>query len=426
MSFARFRFYLCRVQIFFYNLFLLCYQFFLMIASAFHEKAGKWQKGRKDIFQKLESALPHNEKRIWVHCASLGEFEQGRPFIEAFKKKYPSHKIVLSFFSPSGYELRKDYEHADYVFYLPLDGKRNASRFVALIAPSLVVFVKYEFWYYYISEVNRKNIPLLLISGAFRKEQPFFKWYGGMFRKMLRKFTWLFVQDQRSADLLTDIGITESVLVTGDTRYDRVYEISLQAKSFPLIEKWKVDASLLIAGSTWAEDERVLKTALSALPGDWKLIIAPHEIQASRIRQVKDLFPDSVLYSELDDAADMQKRVLIIDNMGMLSSIYRYGKIAFIGGGFNKGGIHNTLEPAVFGLPVIFGPVFQKFVEATELYRRGFAFPVQNADECIDMLKQFTEHPSVLAEKQKDIRQFVQQNIGATDKILNRLHNLTL
>lgn len=392
--------------------------------SLFKEKAKQWVNGRKGIWKLLNQTLNKEEKRIWFHCASVGEFEQARPLIEAIKSRNTNQKILLTFFSPSGYELRKNYEHADYVFYLPLDGKKNAKRFVELVNPSLAIFVKYEFWYYYLTTLHNQNIPTILIAATFRPSQPFFKWYGGLHKKMLRCFTHIFLHDEASAVLLAKIGFKENVSIAGDTRYDRVMEISKQAKSFPIIESFKGEHKLLIAGSTWPADEKILKEILPTLPSNWKLIVAPHELEQAHLQQMKTLFgEDAVFYSQFKE---QEKRVLIIDNMGMLSSLYRYGDVAYVGGGFLKGGIHNTLEPAVFGLPVIFGPVYKKFVEAVALVENDFGFPIQDAEACKKVLKKLTEDKLLLLEKQKVLRKYMQAHTGAKDKMLEWLDKKAL
>lgn len=409
------------MQLFLYNLLLVLYKAAIHLVSLFNEKAGLWITGRKNLMEHIATALQPGEQRIWIHSASLGEFEQGRPLIEALKKQYPQYKIVLTFFSPSGYEMRKNYEHADYVFYLPLDGRTNAREFLDLVQPRLAVFIKYEFWFYYLTILKKRGIPAILISAAFRPSQPFFQWYGGLFRKLLASFDYMFVQDTDSQSLLASIGFTKNVVVSGDTRYDRVWEISQAAKSFPLIEQWKGTAPLFIAGSTWPRDEKLLRESFAALPSGWKLILAPHEIGKAHVNQVSGIFGEySVLYSELNSTRS-EKRVLIIDNIGMLSSIYRYGEIAYIGGGFDKGGIHNTLEPAVFGLPVIFGPVYEKFVEARELVSKGYGFPVNNVAEMKDTLTRLTSNEHDLNILQAALRTHMQSGRGAAGKIMDSL-----
>jgi 3-deoxy-D-manno-octulosonic-acid transferase len=386
------------------------------LASLFKEKAKLWVKGRERIFEKIQWSLHPNEDRIWFHCASVGEFEQARPLIDAIKSRNSNKKILLTFFSPSGFEMGKNYEQADYVFYLPLDGKKNAKKFLDLVQPSLVVFVKYEFWYFYLNSLKARKIPTILIAAAFRSSQPFFKWYGYLHKEILDYFTHIFVHDESSANLLASIGFKETISVAGDTRYDRVLEISKQAKSFPLIESFKGEKKLLIAGSTWPADEKILIELLPFLPKNWKLVLAPHELDANHLQLMENQFgAESIFYSQYKGE---EKRVLIIDNMGILSSIYRYGEIAFVGGGFLKGGIHNTLEPAVFGLPVLFGPVYKKFVEAVELVEHEFGYPIKNAEEAKKVLKKMTEDKLFLLEKQKVLRKYMQAHTRAKDKML--------
>ena len=414
--------YLYYVQVFLYNIFLVLYALGIRVTSLFNEKARKWLRGRKDIFRQLADAMQgKDEQRIWVHCASLGEFEQGRPVIEAIKTQYPSYKIVLTFFSPSGYEIRKDYDGADYVFYLPMDGAGNAKRFIELVNPSLAIFVKYEFWYHYLNQLKKQDVPTMLISAAFRSSQPFFKGYGGLFRKILKSFACIFVQDENSKQLLADIGITTNVAISGDTRYDRVVQIAENARHYDLIERFKGDSKLLIAGSTWPEDEMVLREALHILPDDWKMIIAPHEIDDKHIQQLDEMFQDTnTIYSQLP-TTHTGHRVLIIDNIGMLSSLYRYGDIAFVGGGFQKGGIHNVLEPAVFGLPVFFGPQYDKFVEAKALVSRLYAFPISKKEHFNSLLRKLMEDDKRRLSMHKTIQAYIAGQAGATAKIMSVL-----
>jgi 3-deoxy-D-manno-octulosonic-acid transferase len=410
------------LSLFFYNIFLWLYLAGINLYALFNAKAKKWVAGRKGWQQQLKNALQPNEQRIWIHASSLGEFEQGRPVIEKLKEEYPHYKIVLTFFSPSGYEIRKDYQLADYVFYLPMDGKGNAAEFVRLVNPQLAIFIKYEFWYHYLNELQRAKVPAILISAAFRKEQAFFKWYGGLFRKMLHSFRFLFVQDKLSANLLTSLGIKDNVFISGDTRYDRVAEIASNVQPIDVVEKFKGSSKILIAGSTWPDDEKVLKESLIVLPEDWKMIIAPHEIDGAHIDSIKALFGnDAVRFSELKNSEGNAKRVLIIDNMGMLSSLYAYGDLAFIGGGFQKGGIHNILEPAVFGLPVVFGPVYEKFVEAREMVEKGLAFPVADATSSNAIITKLTQDNTYREALQQQVKSFVAGNIGATKTIMGVL-----
>jgi len=360
-------------------------------------------------------ALPPASRRYWMHCASLGEFEQGRPVLEALKGKYPDCQIILSFFSPSGYTIRKNYEGADLVCYLPMDGPGNASRFLDLVQPTQVLFVKYEFWYFYLHEIAKRRISVILVSGSFRAGQAFFKPWGGFFRNLLSFFSILTVQDQESQKLLETEGINS--ILTGDTRYDRVLQIAENTCQLPLIEVFKGVEKLVIAGSTYGEDEQILHSCMDLFQKDWKLILVPHEIGQAHLEQISSLFGSAAcFYSKYEPGSTA--RVLIIDNMGMLSDIYRYGAIATIGGGFSKSGIHNILEPAVFGLPVIFGPYYQKFSEAVLMVKAAYAFPVNDAPAYKMQLQFLMENDQKRLELGQQIRSFVQNNAGATSKIL--------
>jgi 3-deoxy-D-manno-octulosonic-acid transferase len=412
------------LSLFLYNLFIFLYVSGIRCYSFINDKAKKWIDGRKKWQQVFREKLSRNEKRIWLHCSSLGEFEQGRPLIEALKEKYPNYKIVLTFFSPSGFEVRKNYDKADYIFYLPMDSKKNAQEFISLVKPSLAVFVKYEFWYYYLNALQEQKIPTIIISAAFRKEQPFFKWYGNFFRKMLYCYDWIFAQDENSQQLLKGIGFENDVSISGDTRYDRVSSIAANRMTIPVVEKFKDNNKLIIAGSTWPEDEKILKESIDALPVNWKLIIAPHEIDEAHIQNISVLFiNDMVLFSELQEeqSSNFNKKILVINNIGLLSSLYAYGEIAFIGGGFNKGGIHNILEPAVFGLPVIFGPVYEKFVEAKKMADLHCAFPVVNINAYKKISLELMTKKDFRERVHNDLVKFMQENTGATLHILSQI-----
>lgn len=403
-----------------YNISLRLYRLAVGVSSLTNGKAKKWIAGRRDWRNNIAGKLQTNERRIWIHCSSLGEFEQGRPLIELIRQKHPDYKIVLTFFSPSGYEPRKDYDGADYVFYLPMDSAANARDFVASVQPALAIFVKYEFWYHYLNELKNKNVPTLLVSAAFRASQPFFQWQGGLFRKMLHCFTHLHVQDAASAELLRSIEISCNVSITGDTRYDRVAAIKAGIREIPEAEDFKGNCKILIAGSSWPEDENILRKCLDTLPADWKLIIAPHEIDDAHINQLKDVFGnDAVTFSVLRmERAQAARRVLIIDNMGMLSSLYAYGDIAWVGGGFRKGGIHNTLEPAIFGTPIIMGPVYRKFVEAVKLVDQGAAFPVQDEAEGLSLISNLIADDNRRTGIRTKLEEFMSAETGATERIL--------
>jgi 3-deoxy-D-manno-octulosonic-acid transferase len=409
-----------------YNLFLLLYRAAIAITALWNKKAQEWQNGRKGQWQRLTAALASAGlgKRIWMHCASLGEFEQGRPVLEALRLQYPDAFIVLTFFSPSGYMVRKNWDGADYICYLPMDGPIAARRFVSIVRPSIAFFVKYEFWHHYLRELGDRDIPAILVSGAFRKSQPFFRPWGSFFRAILSRFRILTVQDAKSETLLRKIGLAAKTHVTGDTRYDRVAQIAEGTTDLPLIEVFRGTAKLIIAGSTWPEDERMLQATLSHIPSDWKLIIAPHEVHDAHIHSIRSLFEDvATLYSSF--TPDTDARVLIIDNIGMLSSLYRYGEIACIGGGYSRSGIHNVLEPAVFGLPVIMGPEYQKFSEAVTMVKKGFAHPAADADTYIRILSELIQDDDGRHALQGLIRAHIQDHKGATAKILALLPQLS-
>jgi 3-deoxy-D-manno-octulosonic-acid transferase len=413
------------LSILLYNIFLFFFNGGTHLASLFNIKAKKWVAGRKHIFENLQKAIPPGEKIIWIHCASLGEFEQGKPILEKLKAQYPGFKIILTFFSPSGYEAQKDYKGADWIFYLPLDGPGNARRFLEIVHPSLVIFVKYEFWYYYLKKIKYRNIPLLLVSALFRKDMPFFKWYGGLQRKMLSRFDHLFVQNESSKKLMDKIGLADICSISGDTRFDRVIEIAEQWKPIPAVEQFLGDSKAIIAGSTWPEDEKVLQKAFSSIQHrSLKLVIAPHEINEKHIISIKGLFPNAVLFSEIETSNQqpITSNCLIIDNIGMLSRLYKYAAITYIGGGLRTMGVHNVLEAAVYFKPVLFGAYFRKYTEATELVMSGGGLPFNDEKRNGEMLKELIE--VLLSNKEdyyfrcKTAGEFVQTNKGATQKII--------
>ncbi len=391
----------------------------ILAASFFNEKAKKWVEGRKNIFKIIRNALADKtEKRIWIHCASLGEFEQGKPIIEALKKEYPEFKIAVTFFSPSGYEAKKNDMLADYIFYLPLDGPKKAKKFIDLVSPSMVFFVKYDFWHFYIRELKKRKIPLYFISADFRPSQIFFQWYGKFFYKMLRRVTHLFVQNQQSLELLYRNSIPQ-VTVSGDTRFDRVYENSLNGKPFPEIEKFCEGKKILIAGSTWHADEEVLAEFINNSAGDFKFIIAPHEIKEVQITDfVKIVSKKSVRYSEFKKTGVTDAEVLIIDNIGILSTLYRYADFAYIGGAFSKG-LHNVLEAIVFGKPVFFGPNYQKFPEAVELIKNKTGFSISSANELKNKIDELVSLPGEKGKIKSAAINYIEKNKGATGIVMN-------
>lgn len=398
-----------------YTLVTRSYFLAISISALFSSKARKFKNGRKDIFIKLKKDINENPgDYLWIHCASLGEFEQGRPLIEAIKSNFPSYKILLTFFSPSGYEIRKNYDKADLIYYLPEDSPKNARRFLDLVQPKMSLFVKYEFWYFFLKEIHERNIPLVSVSSIFRNEQLFFKAYGNFYRKMLLNFSHFFVQDDISAQLLNQIGI-KKVSVAGDTRFDRVQEISKRIKDLPEINDFKKGKKVLVAGSIWKEDLQVL-VPLATEFRHIKLIIAPHELRNSFIEEIKQSLPDSSRYSK---NINNENQVLIIDNIGLLASLYKVADYAFIGGAFGKG-LHNILEAATFGMPIFFGNKnYKKFREAVSLIKQGGAFPVANYEALKQQILYFEQQPEGRIIVGQICKSFVAENTGATDKILD-------
>ncbi|QJB40281.1 3-deoxy-D-manno-octulosonic acid transferase [Chitinophaga oryzae] len=381
------------------------------------KKASLWLDGRQHWRSRMEQAGMGRHPLIWVHAASLGEFEQGRPVLEALRRQYPGYKILLTFFSPSGYEVRKDYPGADYIYYLPLDTRRNARDFISIARPALALFIKYEFWYHFLTELYTRKIPVLLVSGIFRENQLFFKGYGGMFRRLLQQLTHIFVQNESSMRLLQGIGI-RTASISGDTRFDRVAALLTEQAALPLVAQLAGNSHLLVAGSTWPEDEQLLASwwRQTTRPG-MKMIIAPHEIHESHIRQVQALFPEAVTYSALKAGAPPAD-VLIIDNIGMLTTLYRYAYVAYVGGGFGKDGIHNLLEPAVYSKPVIIGPEYSKYFEAVELVALKGALVVSGLTNLEDYMQRLLNEPAFYEETASIAGNYVKDNKGATEKIL--------
>lgn len=406
---------------FLYRFFIILLESGIRVASLWNPKARLWIQGRKNIFtqirEKLHAIGRRPGQRIWMHCASLGEFEQGRPLLEALKSSYPGSMIIISFFSPSGYEVRKNYGGADLVCYLPSDRPRNVRKLLDLIQPTLVLWVRYEFWHNYLREITKRGIPVLLVSALFREQHLFFKSFGGFWRDTLRGFTHLFVQNEDSAELLAEIGFTENVTVSGDTRFDRVTEIAGAFEPLPAIEKFCNGFRVLVAGSTWPEDEEELVHYVKTNPAI-RFIIAPHEVDAAHIHDMQKAFPGAVLYSDLDKTEDQTAHVLIINNIGMLSRLYAYADVTYVGGGFGDDGLHNILEAAVYGKPVIFGPVYQKHYEAGDMIDAGGAISVKNALELESVLDRLFRDDEELREKGAAARSYVHENLGATATIM--------
>lgn len=396
-----------------YNLGVRLYVLGVRLAALRNDKAKKWVTGRKEVWRKIGEWNREEKPVYWFHCASLGEFEQGRPLIEALKDKQDC-QIVLTFFSPSGYEIRKNYSLANLVCYLPVDTQKNASRFFELVQPTAAFFIKYEFWANYILTANKQDVPIYSVAAVFRKKQLFFKWYGGFMRSVLQKFDQIFVQDSASKQLLSSINI-ESVL-SGDTRYDRVMKNAKTVQSYPLIEKFIANQKVLVIGSSWEADENLISKAFALDSFEGKIIIAPHEIGAERIAYVERVFVEqTVRYSQLDAETAKDSTVLIIDNIGMLMNVYQYADIAYVGGAFGSG-LHNILEPACFGLPVIFGPNYKKFNEAFDFIEHGVGKSVATPQQFLLATNEFTK-----AQKSSAVIAFMEARQGATELILKVL-----
>lgn len=416
---------------FFYNIFVKIYGLLITLAYPFNAKARLWIDGRKGIFHKLEESGFDGQSVIWIHCASLGEFEQGRPVIEKLRECYSNHKILITFFSPSGYEVRKNYQGADYIFYLPLDTKKNVRKFLKIVRPQMAIFVKYEFWFNYIEELHQQKIPLFCISVMFRSSQYFFKPWGIWFRKQLLKVTWLFVQNEKSLELLDKIKIHHAD-VSGDTRFDRVIEIPNEYIDNNIFNAFTNNNVVLIGGSTWKPDEKIISSLLKKHPQNLKVIVAPHLIDKDHINDVMALFKDynPVLFSEIkkymgkgipDKVKEELKNsnVLIINSIGLLSHIYRFANLAYIGGGFGVG-IHNVLEAATYGIPVVFGPNYQRFNEAVMLKKDGGGFAISDEHDFVAICENLIDDITLRENSGKIAAKYVKDNAGATSLIINK------
>ncbi len=406
-----------------YKIGIFLYSIAVRLVSVFNEKARQFVRGRKNWKANLQNEIEKDTRYIWFHCASLGEFEQGRPVIEEIKKQFPRYKIVLTFFSPSGYEIRKNYDGADIILYLPLDTKSNAHTFIDIVKPEKVFFIKYEFWYFYISELKQQNIPLFIISAIFRENQQFFRntIWGKWYRKALFKFEHFFVQNETSAELLKSIGLN-NISVAGDTRFDRVAAIVKAAKKIDIVEKFKQKRKLIIAGSTWKPDEELLIEFINQNESI-KFIIAPHEVSDANINRIHQLLKKpAISFSKLVETEVDNYQVLIIDSIGLLSSLYQYGSIAYIGGGFGVG-IHNILEAATFGTPIVFGPNFKKFKEAVDLISNGGAFSITNYDELENTFNQLISDKKLFNNSSGNCKNYVKKNVGSTKFIIKKVFN---
>ena len=402
-----------------YSFIIRLVQFLYRTAALFHNKARQFVTGRKGLLDKLKNAIGENtQPLVWIHCASLGEFEQGRPIIEALKNQDSSVKILLTFFSPSGYEVRKNYTRADYIFYLPWDTGYNATQFVDITNPALAIFIKYEFWYNYTRVLKKKGIPIVSASSIFRPDQIYFKWYGSFFRGILKNFTHFFVQTPQSIELLNQIGITQTTLA-GDTRFDRVFEVTQQVAEIDIARRFKGNEKTMVVGSLWPEDFEVLALFINEHQHSLKFILAPHEISERFMTQIEEsLTVKTIRYSSATDNPENYS-VLIIDNIGMLSKLYRYGEFAYVGGAFGKG-LHNILEAACYGIPIFFGNLnYQKSQESTDLIMAGGAFAI---GDYLDLKKDFellNNKPESFLLACEVTRSYVKENLGATAKIVS-------
>lgn len=404
---------------FLYSLLLRGIEKLLPISGFFSKKMKLFMAGRSTTFASLAAAIQKDDKSIWFHAASLGEYEQGLPVMEAIKTRYPNHKIVLSFFSPSGYEVRKNNKIADVTVYLPLDTPQNAERFIRKINPEFVFFIKYEYWPNYLKILGEKQIKTYLISGVFRENQLFFKWYGGFYRKALDAFTYFFVQNESSKTLLQQLGKT-NVMVSGDTRFDRVAAIVEKDNLVDFIAEFKNNTPTLVVGSSWPKDEALLVDYLNQSTHELKWIIAPHNIKPEQINTLKQsIHKKTVLFSEREGKNLADYEVFIVDTIGILTKIYSYADLAYVGGGFGDPGVHNLLEPATFGVPIICGPHYSHFAEATALVELSGCVSIQSAHELQEALDTLVQNADIRHEKGHICQTFVQMNTGATQKIIN-------
>lgn len=406
---------------FIYKTGIQAYGLGVRLAAPFHSKAAQWVKGRKTVFKEMRRQLAGNTAPvIWFHCASLGEFEQGRPLMEAFRQQHPAYKVLLTFFSPSGYEVRKNYAGADYIFYLPLDTPANARQFIDLAQPVMAVFVKYEFWHYYTQYLKQRQIPMVSISAIFRPNQIYFKKNGTFYRRILERFTHIFTQNQESAELLQRLHLGQ-VTVAGDTRFDRVLQTAANAAPIPLAQAFKAEAPVMVVGSSWPEDLKVLLPFMQEQLPHLKFIIAPHEIRPTELAELEAAFPgQAIRYSVAQPHTVAQYRILLIDNVGMLSALYRYADYAYVGGAFGKG-LHNTLEPAVFGPPVFFGPKYEKFQEAKDLLQLQVAYSLKNTQELTNIFSRLFQSSAEREKIRQAAHDYTQKQAGATARILTAL-----
>lgn len=411
-------------MLFLYTIIVQITNFLLKIVALFSPKIKLFVDGRKLVFEILKTKISPNDKTIWFHAASLGEYEQGLPVIEKIKMKYPDHKIVLTFFSPSGYEVRKNNPFTDITVYLPLDTKKNAQQFLKLAHPEMVFFIKYEYWPNYLNELQKRGTPTYLISGIFRKNQMFFKWYGGFYRTAMNTFTYFFVQNESSKKLLMELGKT-NVAISGDTRFDRVASILEKDNSLDFIESFKNNTLTIVVGSSWPKDESLLVDYINQTTEKVKFIIAPHNIKQEQIQELKNsITKKTVLFSDVEMrliASLKDFDVFIIDTIGILTKIYSYADIAYVGGGFGNPGVHNILEPATFGVPIVVGPNFSHFAEATALVNMDGCLSISDKSSLFDAFSNLITNEDIRHEKGHICSTFVQMNKGATAIIMNNI-----
>ncbi|MFD2909897.1 3-deoxy-D-manno-octulosonic acid transferase [Flavobacterium ardleyense] len=417
-------------MLFLYNIITLFASQILKLVALFSPKMKLFVDGRKTVFSTLANKIKSNDKTIWFHAASLGEYEQGLPVIEVIKQKFPSHKIVVTFFSPSGYEVRKNNTVADVTVYLPLDTISNAKKFIQLVHPEMVFFIKYEYWPNYLNELKKHQIKTYLISGILRENQAFFKWYGGFYRNALKTFDYFFVQNENSKKLLQSIGFN-NVKVSGDTRFDRVVSILERDNSLDFIEKFKDSKTTIVIGSSWPKDENLLVDYINKSSDNVKFIIAPHNIKPEQIQELKkSISKKTILFSEYNHNVETRSmptlldcNVFIIDTVGILTKIYSYADIAYVGGGFGNPGVHNILEPATFGIPIVIGPNYSHFAEATALVHMEGCISIQNQNEMNEAFDLLLQNEDERLEKGHICSTFVQMNKGATQTIINHILN---
>ena len=404
-----------------YNIIMYAIQLGIMIASLFNEKVRKMWRGECDAIRVLREKVDPEAQYVWFHAASLGEFEQGRPLMEQLRKDYPQYKILLTFYSPSGYEVRKDYKGADIICYMPVDTVTNARRFLRTVRPVMAFFIKYEFWYNYLHILKHRQVPVYSVSSIFRPDQVFFRWYGRQYGRVLRCMTHFYVQNEQSRKLLSKIRLDNST-ITGDTRFDRVLQIKDQAKVLPIVEAFAKGHKTFVAGSSWQPDEQLFAKYFNENCPDWRLVIAPHVVNDDHISAITALMPEKkvVRYTQTtaEEAADAD--VLIIDCYGLLSSIYRYGDVAYVGGGFGVG-IHNVLEAAVWDMPVVFGPNNQRFQEAQALKAANGGFDIQGYEDLVQILNRLTSDDNYRRETGNAAGHYVKDNAGATQLIMNEI-----